>query len=87
MNRKRGHIETTLSFNQSVYSLEVSHGSNVAVCNKIAGDKWKVAFDNVTTKEMVLSVIANKRLLPEVTLKIRTQGISKNDDPFGGMGL
>lgn len=87
VNRKRGHIETTLSFNQSVFSLEVSHGSNVAVCNKIADDKWKVAFDNVTTQELVLSVIANKRLLPEITLKIKTQGISKNDDPFGGMGL
>ena len=39
------------------------------------------------TLEITLSVIANGRLLPNVTLKVKAQGISKNDDPFGGIGL
>lgn len=40
-----------------------------------------------TTDDITLSVIANGRLLPNVTLKVKAQGISKNDAPFGGMGL
>ena len=50
-------------------------------------EKWQVALDDVSTDDIVLTVIANGRLLPKVTLKVKTQGINKNDDPFGGMGL
>ena len=62
-------------------------GSNKAVCTVVDDEKWQVALDNVTTDDIVLTVIANGRLLPKVTLKVKTQGISKNSDPFGGMGL
>ena len=51
------------------------------------GEKWQVALNDVSTEDIVLTVIANGRLLPRVTLKVKTEGISKNDDPFGGMGL
>lgn len=87
VSRKNGHVETTLSFSQPVSSLDVSSGSNVAVCSRIADDRWKIAFDDITADEMVLSVIANGRLLSAITLVIKTQGISKNNDPFGGKGL
>ena len=87
MSRKNGHVETSLSFSQAVTSLEVSQGSNKAACCKTADDKWQIALDNITADEIVLSVVANGRLLPDVTLKVKTQGISKNDDPFGGMRL
>ena len=48
---------------------------------------WNIILDGVSTDEIVLSVVANGRLLPNVMLKVKTQGISKNADPFGGMGL
>ena len=50
-------------------------------------ESWRIILDGVLTDDIVLSVVANGRLLPNVTLKVKTQGISKNDDPFGGMGL
>jgi len=52
-----------------------------------ADGSWLVILDGVTTDDITLSVIANGRLLPNVTLKVKAQGISKNDAPFGGMGL
>ncbi len=89
--KKKGRIETTLSFNQPVLTLEVSQGSNKAVCTDMADGKWQIAMDDVTTNEkdeIVLSVIANGRLLPtKIIFKIKTSGISKNADPFCGMGL
>lgn len=87
VTRRNGHIETTLIFSQPVTSLEVSMGSNKAVCVVMEDEKWQVALDDVSTDDIVLTVIANGRLLPKVTLKVKTQGINKNDDPFGGMGL
>lgn len=87
VSKKNGHVETSLSFNQAVTSLEVSMGSNKASCSKTAADEWKIILDNVTVDKIVLSVVANERLLPDVMLKVKTQGISKNDDPDGGMGL
>ena len=88
--KKNGHIETSLSFNQPVMTLEVSQGSIKAVCTETTDGRWQIAMDNVMTNEkdeIVLSVIANGRLLPQITLKIKTQGISMNNDPFGGIGL
>ncbi len=90
VTKKNGHIETSLSFNQPVLTLEVSQGSIKAVCTETTDGRWQIAIDNVTTNEkdeIVLSVIANGRLLPQITLKIKTQGISMNNDPFGGIGL
>lgn len=48
---------------------------------------WRIILDGVSEEDIVLSVVANGRLLPAVTLKVKTPGISKNDDPFGGMEL
>lgn len=90
MTKRNGHIETTFSFNQPILTLEVSQGSNKAVCSETEDGKWQVAMDNVTSNdkdEIALTVVANGRLLPKVVLKVKTSGISKNTDPFGGMGL
>lgn len=87
VTKRNGHIETTFTFSQPVDTLEVAMGSNKAACTKMEDRKWQIALDNITMDDIVLSVIANGRLLPKVTLKVKTQGISKNDDPFGGMGL
>ena len=87
VTKRNGHIETTLTFNQSISTIDVSMGSKKAVCTIVDDKKWQVVLDNVTTDDIVLTIIANGRLLPKVTLKVKTQGISKNNDPFGGMGL
>ena len=90
VTKRNGHIETTFSFNQPVLTLEVSQGSNKAACTEIEDGKWQVTMDNVTANdkdEIVLSVIANGRLLPHVILKVKTSGIRKNNDPFDGVGL
>ena len=90
VTKRNGHIETTFSFNQPVLTLEVSQGNNKAACTKMEDKKWQVLMDNVIANdkgEIVLSVIANSRLLPKVILKLKTAGISKNADPFGSMGL
>ena len=90
VTKRNGHIETAFSFSQPVLTLEVSQGNNKASCTKVEDGKWLVVMDNVTTNDkddIVLSVIANGRLLPNVILKVKTSGISKNADPLGGMGL
>ena len=52
---------------------------------KNADGTWRVLLDGVTEEEFDLSIIANGRLLPfKITLKVKTQGINKNADPFGG---
>lgn len=86
VTKKNGHVETIFSFSQSIFTLEVAQGSKKAVCTEISAGEWQIALDNVTTDVIILSVIANGRLLPNVTLKVKTSGISKNSDPFGDMG-
>ena len=87
VTKRNGHIETTLTFSQALSDLEVAIGSNKAACTKVDDENWQIALDNVTTDDVALTIIANGRLLPKITLKVKTQGISKNNDPFGGMGL
>ncbi len=87
VTKRNGHVETTLEFNHPISSLEVSMGCNKALCTKIDDKKWQVALNNVTTDNIVLTVIADERLLPKLTLKVKTRGISKNTDPFDGMGI
>lgn len=85
VTRKNGHVETVLSFNQSVSKLDVSLGENKAVCSETTDGKWLIVLDNVTTDNIVLSIIADGKLLPNVTLKVKKQGITTNNDPFGGI--
>lgn len=88
VTKKNGHIETTLEFSRDVTLLEVSLGTTDATCVKNPDGTWKVILDGVTEENIVLSIVANGRLLQDkVVLKVKTQGISKNVDPFGGMGL
>lgn len=87
VTKRNGHVETILTFTQPISTLEVAQGSNKAVCTPTSDGEWRIALDDVSTDNIVLSVIANGRLLPKVTLKVRAQGISKSIDPFGGMGL
>ena len=87
VTKKNGHVEKALQFSRPISTLEVSYDSKEATCTMNADRSWLVILDGVTADDITLSVIANGRLLPNVTLKVKTQGISKNDDPFGGMGL
>lgn len=87
VSKKNGHIEKTLQFSRPVSTLEVSCNGKAAACTPNADGTWLVILDGVNTDEVVLSVAANGRLLPNVTLKVKTQGISKNNDPFGSMSL
>lgn len=87
VTKKNGHVEKALQFSRPISTLEVSYYNKEAICTMNADGSWLVILDGVTTDDITLSVIANGRLLPNVTLKVKAQGISKNDDPFGGMGL
>ena len=87
VTKKNGHVEKTLQFSRPISTLEVSCDNKEATCTMNADGSWLVILDGVTTDDITLSVIANGRLLPNVTLKVKARGISKNDDPFGGMGL
>lgn len=86
VTKRNGHIETTLEFSRAVSTLEVTLGSTAATCMKNTDGTWRVLLDGVTEEEFALSVIANGYLLPsKVALKVKTQGINKNADPFGGI--
>ena len=87
VTKKNGHVEKALQFSRPISTLEVSYYNKEATCTMNADGSWLVILDGVTTDDITLSVIANGRLLPNVTLKVKAQGISKNDAPFGGMGL
>lgn len=89
VTKKNGHVESTLMFSRPISTLEVSLDSNEATCVMNTDGTWHIILDGVSasTDDIVLSVVANGRLLPNVTLKVKTQGISKNDDTFGGIGL
>lgn len=52
-----------------------------------ADSSWRIILDGVSEDNIVLSILANGKLLPNVILKVKAQGISKNVDPFGATGL
>lgn len=85
--KKNGHVELLLTFNQSVSFLEVFFEKNEATCVMNEDGSWRVILDGVSGDSLALSVIANGKLLPNVVLKAKMQGISKNDEPFGATRL
>ena len=87
ITKRNGHIEATLLFSQTLTTLEVWSGKNKAICTENPDGSWQVSLDSVSDDNIILSVIANERLLPKITLKVKTQGINKNIDPFGGIGI
>ena len=87
VTKKNGHVESTLTFSRPISTLEVSLGNNEATCAMNTDGTWRIILDGVSEEDIVLSVVANGRLLPAVTLKVKTPGISKNNDLLGGMGL
>lgn len=88
VTKKNGHVEAILEFTCLVSSLEAYLNGNAATCVSNGDGTWRVILDGVVEEELPLTVIANGSLLPgKVVLKVRTRGISRNADPFGGMGL
>lgn len=85
--RKNGHVELTLTFSRKVSTLEVSFDNKKATCVMNTDGSWRVILDGVSEDNIILSILANGKLLPNVILKVKAQGISKNDDPFGASGL
>lgn len=85
--RKNGHVESTLTFSRKVSTLEVSFNNKKATCVMNTDGSWRVILDGVSEDNIILSILANGKLLPNVILKVKAQGISKNDDPFGASGL
>lgn len=86
VTKRNGHVETVLTFSRPISALEVSSGGKEAACTKNADGTWRVILDGMTTDEIMLSVLANGRLLPNVTLEVKGRGISKNNE-FDRMGL
>lgn len=87
VTKRNGHVEATLLFSCPITTLEVSCDRNEATCVMNTDGSWRILLDDVTTDDIVLTVIANNRLLPLVLLKVKPQGISKNDNLLNKMGL
>lgn len=87
VTKRNGHVEATLLFSRPITKLEVSCDRNEATCVMNTDGSWRILLDDVTTDDIVLTVIANDRLLPRVSLKVKPQGISKNDNLLNRMGL
>ena len=86
-SRRKGRIEFTLSFSRGISSLEVSLGRVPAKCSQTTAETWNVVLEGVTANMITVSVIADGLLLPDVSLEVRTKGITIHDDPFGDMSL
>ena len=48
---------------------------------------WRVILDGVSEDNIILSILANGKILPNVKLEVKAKEVSKNDDPFGASGL
>ena len=84
VTRKNGHVETTFSFSRPISTLDVFLGvHNKATCVKNPDKTWRIILDDVNLENLTLTVIANGRMLPNVTLKVKPQGMDTND----GMGI
>lgn len=84
VTKKNGRVETNLKFNRPVSSLEVSIGDNLATCEANPDGTWHVVMNSIPEEELQLSVVANGRLLTEkVIMKVKSQGIMKNDSMLG----
>jgi hypothetical protein len=83
--REKGNAKIELNFNNKVSSLEVTADTIKGYCEPMLQNKWTVVLNGVEPREYELEIIANKRLLRrKEIIAIKAQGISKNDDPFGG---
>lgn len=75
---KNGHVETVLSFNRSISSLEVKFGTIAGVCS-LEPDGWHVSFENIVGDKLILSVIADNNILDvNVEIELRKRGIGSN---------
>lgn len=80
VTKRNGHVETNFSFSRPITSLEVSLGKqNKATCVENPDGTWRIILDEVNVENIVLTVIANGRLLPKVTLKAKPLGMANND--------
>ena len=86
VTKKNGHVETTLKFSQPALSVEVSSENAQAICTDNHDGTWQIIFNEVPeTDKLILSVIANGRMLAEkIVLKIKAYGITINDG-LGGL--
>lgn len=83
VTRKNSHVETYLSFNRRIVSLDVTANSIQGVCTKMEDNVWFISFDGIVDDDLVLTIVANGNLLSDkIFLKVRSQGIEKN----AGMG-
>ncbi|MBR0034871.1 MAG: hypothetical protein IJP54_04265, partial [Synergistaceae bacterium] len=84
-SRQKGRTEFTLSFSRKISSLEVSLGRVPAKCSQTPAGIWSDVLEGVTANTINVSVIADGMLLPDISLKVKTRGITIHDDPFGGI--
>lgn len=81
VTKKNGCFETNLKFNRPVSSLEVSIGGNPASCVVNADGTWHIVVNSILEEELQLSVVVNGKLLSDkVVMKVKSQGITKNND-------
>ena len=84
VTKRNGHVETNFSFSRPVSSVEVSlNKANKAKCVENPDGTWRIILDDVNTDNLILTVIANGRLLPNVVLQVKPIGMTTND----GMGI
>lgn len=80
VTRKNGHIEASLSFNRTVFTLEVTTDTLVGLCMSRPDGTWDISFDGVTENELAVTIVANGNLLPDkVIFIVKGQGIDTNE--------
>lgn len=82
-SRRKNRTEFELSFSRKISSLEVYLGNIPAKCSETTAGIWSVTLDGVTANKIQISVIADGMILPDISLDVRTKGITIHDDPFG----
>lgn len=84
--RSKDVTKIHLHFNRDVATLEAMADTIKGSCIQISPQEWEVSFGGLDTREYTLEIIANKRLVKrKETIIVKSMGISKNDDPFGGL--
>jgi hypothetical protein len=83
--RDKGNVKIELLFSRDVSTLEVSVDTTAGMCEKVTPRAWTVTFQGLETREYQTEVIANGSLInKQAKFIVKSKGIAKNNDPFGG---
>ena len=83
--RDKGNVKIEMLFSRDVSTLEVSADATAGMCEKVLPKVWTATFQGLETQEYQTEVVANGSLInKQAKFIVKSKGIAKNDDPFGG---